>query len=187
MKNAIIPKRATPPATERPIIEPVPSPLLVLLLLLLSEPLVAVEDGDELVSEGGSVAVTITVLPAALVVSTVVGVKLDVDCVEVVEVVLAVVLVFEVEVVVDDEELVVVELVEEVVVEVLDVVVVDDVDVVDAVPGVVVESRGGMIARASWVAHVEWTRAKARKHERSNGLDPFMSMQNRFQATESCI
>lgn len=204
MRKPTIPKAATPPATERPIIDPVPSPLSPLLLLLLSAPLVADEEVEEVVLDIVSVT-TIVSPPAFTEVTTDVageatGVS-DVDnpvfapvdlevserLVGVALVLAAVVAVLVLEVfglVVVAVLAVVAVFVAEAVVAVELAVLALDVVVVAAAVAVLVEAVGSRMelisARAAnafgtCAAPAECIRAKARKHERSSDLDPFIS------------
>jgi len=64
-KNAIIPSNAIPPATDSPIIDPVPSPELELSLLLFCPSEVGVGDGEEeLAPEATTVTTTIVGKPS---------------------------------------------------------------------------------------------------------------------------
>lgn len=204
MRKPTIPKAATPPATERPIIDPVPSPLSPLLLLLLSAPLVADEEGEEVALD--IVSVTTTVSPPAFteVTTDVAGGAtgvVDVDNAVFVPVDLAVseglvgvVLVLEAVVAVLVLEVfglvAVVAVLAVVAVFVADAVVAVELGVlvlvleVAAAVAVLVEALGSRMelisARAAnafgtCAAPAECIRAKARKHERSSDLDPFIS------------
>lgn len=195
MKKPMIPISATPPATERPIIEPVPSELL-LPLELLSAPLVAVEEADELLLVPDTTTVWITVPPAEFVDVTTVWLGGAVGGAEVCEALVAVDLAVSVEVVL--VPVVLVAVVAEVVEEVVEVVEVDvDEEVVDVVeeeevcvvevaeaavddespsPRMPVISARTAFGKCAELA--ECTRAKARKHERSNDLDPFIGYEN---------